>query len=173
MRKFLLGIVATAAIAAPLAAATAADAATPSDSTCTPSPAVTKVTHTEYQWAALVAKGGLHWEYKWTATVKNPSTDILHVWVKSLDLTKQGMPQITRTVVDLEAKDEVTCSVTLPETSRVRALHRVSVHDGRRHVPHRRAGLRRAASPITKDVTVTKADGRTSSGSATRRSRAT
>ena len=36
--------------------------------TCTTSPAVPATYHTEYQWAALVAKGGLHWEYKWTAS---------------------------------------------------------------------------------------------------------
>ncbi len=117
MRKILLGLVATAAIASPLAAATAANAAeagTPAP-TCTPSDAVKRVDHTEYQWAALVAKGGLHWEYKWTPTTKNPSTDLLHIWVKSLDLTKKALPQITRTVVDVEAKDAKTCSVTLPE----------------------------------------------------------
>ena len=45
---------------------------------------------------------------------KNPSTDILHVWVPSLDLPAT-LPQITRTVVDVQAKETVTCSVTLPE----------------------------------------------------------
>jgi hypothetical protein len=114
-KLILASLVATAAIAAPLVGAPAASAATPSGSACTPSAATTAVTHTEYQWAALVSKGGLHWEYKWTATPKNPSTDILHVWVKSVDLTNRGLPQITRTVVDTPATGAVTCSVTLPE----------------------------------------------------------
>jgi hypothetical protein len=115
MNKLLLGLAATVVLATPLASATAANAATSSDSTCTPSAAVKQVTHTEYQWAALVAKPTLHWDYKWTASTKNPSTDILHIWVPSLDLTKKGLPQITRTVVDTPAKDAVTCAVTLPE----------------------------------------------------------
>ena len=90
MKKIILGLVAAAAVAAPIAlTAGSASADTPSGSTCTPSAATPAVTHTEYQWAALVAKGGLHWDYKWTATPKNPTTDILHVWVKSLDLSKQ------------------------------------------------------------------------------------
>ena len=114
MRKILLGLVATAAIASPLAMASAANADTPTPA-CTPSDAVQQVDHTEYKWAALVAKGGLHWEYKWTATTKNPTSDLLHIWVKSLDLTKRNLPQITRTVVDVEAKDAKTCDVTLPE----------------------------------------------------------
>jgi hypothetical protein len=116
MRKILLGgLVATGAMAGSIALASSATATAPSVSTCTPSHATAEVTHLEYKWAALVAKPTLHWDYKWTASTKNPSTDLLHIWVPSLDLTKKGLPQITRSVVDVEAKDAVTCPVSLPE----------------------------------------------------------
>ena len=159
MRKILLGLAATAVLATPLVAATAANAATSSDATCTPSAAVKQVTHLEYQWAALVAKPTLHWDYKWTASAKNPSTDILHIWVPSLDLTKKGLPQSTRTVVDTPAKDAVTCSVTLPTAFEGEGTYRVVV-PFTKGVDTFIIGARGydEHTPITKDSVVTKAD---------------
>ncbi len=102
MKKIILGLVAATAVAAPLAARLLGQRGYPVRFDLHAVRDAKQVTHTEYQWAALVAKPTLHWDYKWTASTKNPSTDILHIWVKSLDLTKKGLPQITRTVVDVD-----------------------------------------------------------------------
>ena len=160
MKKIILGLVAAATVAAPIAlTAGSANADTPSGSTCTPSAATSAVTHTEYQWAALVAKGGLHWEYKWTATPKNPTTDILHVWVKSLDLSKRDLPQIRKTVVDTPAKDATICSVTLPTSFEGEGTYTVVV-PFTKGVDTFIIGARGydEHTPITKDSVVTKAD---------------
>ena len=42
-------------------------------------------------------------------STKNPSTDLAHIWVKSLDLTKKGWPQVTKSVSNNDAKDAVVC----------------------------------------------------------------
>src|SRR6478735_4956080 len=127
MRKTFLGLAVIAAIATPLAFASSANAAVSSAPDCTPVaavaaiPAIQQESHTEWQWAALVAKPTLHWDYKWTTSTKNPSSDLAHIWVKSFPDGHIFKPQITKTVIDVAAKaavpgtDAVTCLAGEPQ----------------------------------------------------------
>jgi hypothetical protein len=114
--KFMGGLAALALAGTALVGLSTSASATvlPAASSCVPHAAQPEVSHTEYQWAALVLAGGLHWEYKWTPGTANPTSDLAHIWVKSRDLAKAGLPQITRVVVDTPAAAAVDCSVTLP-----------------------------------------------------------
>ena len=75
MRKILLGLVAAAAIATPLAAAAAANADTASsDPTCVPVKAAIAVTHIEYKYIPKVrGQGPTHWN-KWRSDPRQVGT---------------------------------------------------------------------------------------------------
>ena len=118
MRKTLLGLVAFAAIATPLVAATAANAeVVSSDPTCVPVKHVDAYTETLYKYvpAKNVSDGPTQW-----ATVNAPagSPKTYVVKGKSVDYVRDGNKTST---VSHAAIEGVTCSVALPEHLGVRA----------------------------------------------------
>ena len=118
MRKTILGLVVTAAIATPLALATSAQAANnlSSDSGCTP---VTEIfaapakTHIEYKWTPVKSNAG---PTQWTdvdAPANTPETFI--VKGANVNYFRDGVK--TQTVIDtpaVQAVDGTTCVIPLP-----------------------------------------------------------
>ncbi len=106
MRKILLGLAATAAIATPLAAATAANADTLSGSTCTPSDATKAVTHIEYKYIPKVSgQGPTHWNKVDAGSA---------IAVGTIDYKRDGNK--TRIITDVPAVEAVTCPSTVALT---------------------------------------------------------
>jgi hypothetical protein len=116
MRKFLLGAVAVAAIASPLALAASAEAAPvlSTDANCAPilpAPAVKQVDHVEYKYQPATGSGHIQWDR--TAG----RTDLSVNGVKYVaSLNGKGV-QVSQIVIDSPAVPEVvgvTCVIPLP-----------------------------------------------------------
>ena len=123
MRKVLLGLVASAAIATPLVAATAANAeVVSSDSTCVPVKAVAASTETLYKYVPVkINAGPTQWD-----TVNAPAGTHKSWLVKgtNVDYVRDGNKTST---VAHPAVEGVTCSVTLPEHFEGEGTHSVVV----------------------------------------------
>ena len=110
MRKILLGLVATAAIASPLALATSAQAVTnlSTDPACTPVTeviGVAEVNHPEYKYKPAVGSGAVKWS----------TTDAATLTFGGVGYVRDGAH--TRTIIDVpavQAVDGVTCVIPLP-----------------------------------------------------------
>ena len=104
MRKIILGLVATAAIAAPLALATSAQAVTTTSdaSTCVPVTEVTEVNHVEYKYKLKVGTGHIKWS---TENVSSMSFG-------DVEYVRDGNK--TQTIIDVAAVDGVNCEIPFP-----------------------------------------------------------
>ena len=110
MKKLVLGLVATAAIATPLVAATSAQAATTTstDPVCMPvleKAAVAEVNHIEYKYKPAVGNGHIKW-----STANVPTT-----YFDGVAYIRDGVK--TQTVIDspaVAAVDGVNCEIPLP-----------------------------------------------------------
>ena len=128
MRKILLGLVATAAIASPLALATSAQAATSLSTypACTPDTeviGVTEVNHPEYKYVLADGTAG-HVQCSTESATDRDFGGVKYV----AEYNRQGQHK-TLTVIDtpaVQAVDGVTCVIPLP----VNPLTDASVIDG-------------------------------------------
>ena len=111
MHKIILGLVATAAIASPLALAGSANAAVSSDSNCVPVKPVAAYTETLYKYVPFknVSDGPTQWATENAPAGTHKTWDVKG---KTVDYVRDGNKTST---VAHAAVEGVTCSVALPE----------------------------------------------------------